>query len=79
MNRSNNNSSFKTTWAGLDAKIHSPKPSWSVGNFNLIRTDQQAGNRPNNIKTIQKDKLFENISPQHKWLLLHYLLKMLGK
>lgn len=72
-------SPFKTTWAGLDAKIHSRKPTWSVGNFNLIPTDQQASNNQNNITTIQNKKSVEDISPQHKWLMFNYLLKMLGK
>jgi len=79
MNRNNNDSPFKTTWAGMDAEIHSKKPTWSVGNFNLIPADQQASSNQNNINTIQKDKPVETISPSHKWLLLHYLLKMLGK
>ena len=79
MNRNNNNSPFKTTWAGQDARIHTKKPTWSVGNFNLITTDQQASNKQEDISTIQKDELVETISPPHRWLMLHYFLKMLGK
>lgn len=79
MNSNDNGSLFKTTWAGQDARIHSKKPSWSVGNFNIVATDQQASNNQTNINTIQNVNNVEDISQQYKWLLLHYLLKMLGK
>lgn len=79
MNNTGNDSPFKTTWAGQDARIHSKKPTWSVGNFNLIQEDQQVSDRPNNIITNQRKNHVEDISPQHKWLLLNYMLRMLGK
>ena len=79
MNSNDSGSLFKTTWAGQDARIHSKKPTWSVGNFNLIPTDQQASNNHENITTIQNVDHVETIFPSHKWLLLNYLLKMLGK
>jgi len=79
MNSNDNGSPFKTTWAGMDARIHTKQPTWSVGNFNLIPADQQASSNQNNINTIQKYKPVETISPSHKWLMLNYLLKMLEK
>lgn len=27
------NKKFKTTWAGMDEKIHAPKTTWSTGNL----------------------------------------------
>lgn len=79
MNSNGNDFPFKTTWAGQDARIHSKKPTWSVGNFNFIPTDQQTSNNQDNTITIQKLNHVETISPSHKWLMLNYLLKILGK
>jgi len=70
---------FKTSWAGQDDEIHRPKPSWSVGNFELTQSDQQTINNKHKITPIEREKSVESISPTHKWLMLHYLLKMLKK
>lgn len=70
-----NNLPFKKSWAGQDDKIHEPKASWSVGNFELIQSDKQAINNKHKTTPIEREKSVESISLSHKWLMIHYLLK----
>jgi len=70
-NDSNSNSTIKTTWAGLDEKIHTSKPTWSTGNYAT----------PEPPKDIVKDTPVDTPKDttkdaSYKWLLAHKLSKL---
>jgi len=64
----NNTNPIKTTWAGQNDKIHSKKPTWSVGNYDIPEApkDQPKPTVDNAPKDNSKDA-------SYKWLLCKHL------
>ena len=68
MSTDDNNSTIKTTWAGQDAKIHTTKPTWSVGNY---VTPEAPKDKPKPIvDNAPKDN---NANGSYTWLLCKHL------
>lgn len=73
-----NNKPFKTTWAGMDEKIHTPKLTWSIGKTNFEGNDkflEMEKSKDNIITKIHDPDL--TISSKYKWLMLHLFLKQM--
>ena len=67
-----NNSPFKTTWAGQDARIHQKKLTWSVGNYQMAEPVKET------IKDTPVDTPKDNVEDaSYKWLLAQKLSRKL--
>ncbi|MYL82455.1 hypothetical protein GTA51_04790 [Desulfovibrio aerotolerans] len=73
-----NNKPFKTTWAGMNDKIHTPKLTRSVGKTGFEANDARL--EMEKSKSISTNKIHDpdfDISPNHKWLMIRLFLKQM--